>query len=128
MLVLWLATHVPFLARFLGKHRAKKVSFLPYVPSNINNKFRVANSFIQLESNFHKDNMKKLRCKHCSIPGCHSKFLVRLANHLTQKHELTDRAKTLLSIGKITKYQRDPCLWQRGWTQNNFSINQSASS
>jgi len=34
--------------------------------------------------------MKKLKCKHCPIPGCHSKFLVRLANHLTQVHELSE--------------------------------------
>ena len=34
--------------------------------------------------------MKKLECKHCPIPGCGSKYLVRLANHLTQVHELTE--------------------------------------
>jgi len=33
--------------------------------------------------------MKKLKCKGCPIPGCASKFLVRLANHLTQVQELT---------------------------------------
>ena len=34
--------------------------------------------------------MKKLKCKHFPIPGCVSKYLVRLANHLTQVHELTE--------------------------------------
>ena len=56
--------------------------FLPDLPLKINNKFRVANSFTQLVSNIRPVSMKKLKCKHCSIPGCHSKFLVRLANHL----------------------------------------------
>ena len=34
--------------------------------------------------------MKKRKCKHCPIPGCGSKYLFRLANHLTQVHELTE--------------------------------------
>ena len=29
-------------------------------------------------------------CRHCPIPGCHSNFLVQLANHLTQVHELLE--------------------------------------
>ena len=69
------------------KHRAEKIPFLPFLPDlplKINNKFRVANSFTQLVSNVRPVSMKKLKCKHCPIPGCHSKFLVRLANHLTQ--------------------------------------------
>ena len=28
--------------------------------------------------------------RHCPIPGCHSKFLIRLANHLTQVYELSE--------------------------------------
>ena len=56
----------------------------------ITNKCHIANRFTQLESNIRIVNMKKLKCKHCPIPGCGSKFLVRLANHLTQVHELTD--------------------------------------
>ena len=34
--------------------------------------------------------MKRLRCKHCPIPGCGSKFVVRLADDLSQVHELTE--------------------------------------
>ena len=34
--------------------------------------------------------MGKRVCRHCPIPGCHFKFLVRLANHLTQVHELSE--------------------------------------
>ena len=52
-------------------------------------KFCVTNSFVQLESNFHRDNMVRSRCKHCPIPGCGSKFLVRLADHSTRVHELS---------------------------------------
>ena len=46
--------------------------------------------------------MKKQKCKHCPIPGCGSKFLVRLANHLTQVHELTElERKHWLQIAEI---------------------------
>ena len=34
--------------------------------------------------------MGKRIFRHCPTPGCHSKFLVRLANHLTQVHELSE--------------------------------------
>ena len=34
--------------------------------------------------------MGKRVCRHCPIPGCHSNFLVQLANHLTQVHELLE--------------------------------------
>ena len=33
--------------------------------------------------------MVRRKCKHCPISGCGSKFLVRLADHLTRVHELT---------------------------------------
>ena len=58
--------------------------------------------FIQLESNIHIVNMKKLKCKHCPIPGCGSKYLVRLANHLHQVHELTElERKHWLQFAKL---------------------------
>ena len=69
------------------------ISLVPVVPSKINDKFRVANSFIQLVSNFRTVNMKKLKCKHCPVPGCGSKFLVRLANHLAQVHDFLSEIK-----------------------------------
>ena len=79
--------------------------FLPFLldlPLKINNKFRVANSFTQLVSNIRPVSMKKLKCKHCPIPGCRSKFLVRLANHLTQVHELSDiERKYWLQFAKL---------------------------
>ena len=34
--------------------------------------------------------MGKRICRHYPIPGCHSNFLVRLANHLTEVHELSE--------------------------------------
>ena len=65
-------------------------------------KCRVINSFAQLESNIRIVNMKKLKCKHCPIPGCGSKYLVRLANHLTQVHELTElERKYWLQFAKL---------------------------
>ena len=65
-------------------------------------KCRVINSFVQLESNICIVNMKKLKCKHCTIPGCGSKYLVRLANHLTQVHELTElERKYWLQFAKL---------------------------
>ena len=65
-------------------------------------KCRVINSFVQLESNICIVNMKKLKCKHCPIPGCGSKYLVRLANHLTQVHELTElERKYWLQFAKL---------------------------
>ena len=46
--------------------------------------------------------MKRLKCKHCPIPGCASKFLVRLANHLSQVHELTEmERKYWLQFAKL---------------------------
>ena len=33
--------------------------------------------------------MGKRVCRHCPIPGCGSKFLVPLADHLTRVHELS---------------------------------------
>ena len=33
---------------------------------------------IGLFSCFHRDNIVRRKCKHCSIPGCGSKFLIRL--------------------------------------------------
>ena len=32
--------------------------------------------------------MVRRKCKHCPIPGCGSKFLIRLADHLTRVHDL----------------------------------------
>ena len=76
--------------------------FLPDLPLKINNKFRVANSFTQLVSNIRPVSIKKLKCKHCPKPGCHSKFLVRLANHLTQVHELSEiERKYWLQFAKL---------------------------
>ena len=37
-------------------------------------KCRITNSFVQLDSNIGIVNMKKLKCKHCPIPSCGSKF------------------------------------------------------
>ena len=55
-----------------------------------------------MESNIRIVNMKKLNCKHCPIPGCGSKYLVRLANHLTQVHELTElERKYWLQFAKL---------------------------
>ena len=39
--------------------------------------------------------MKKLKCKHCPISGCGSKFLAKLSNHLRQVHELTELEKNI---------------------------------
>ena len=65
-------------------------------------KCRVINSFVQLESNICIVNMEKLKCKHCPIPGCGSKYLVRLANHFTQVHELTElERKYWLQFAKL---------------------------
>ena len=87
------------------KHRAKKVPFMPLVPvvpSKINDKFRVANRFVQFKVCFRTVNMKKLKCKHCPVPGCGSNFLVRLANHLAQVYELSDlERKYWLQFAKL---------------------------
>ena len=92
-------------ARFGEKHRVKKDAlYALYARSalEITNKFRFANSFVQLESNIRVVNMKKLKCKHRPIPGCGTKFLVRLANHLTQVHVLTElERKYWLQFAKI---------------------------
>jgi len=46
--------------------------------------------------------MKKLKCEHFPIPGCGSKFLVRLANHVTRVHELAElERKYWLQFAKL---------------------------
>ena len=115
-------------SRFLGKHRAKKVpflTFLPDLPSKINNTFCVTNSFIQWVSNFHRDNMVRRKCKHCPVPGCHSKFLVRLANHLTRVHELTEtERKYWLQFAKLQNTNVVCVCEKEDEPKTIFSINQ----
>ena len=117
-------------ARFLRKPRAKKVPFLPFLPDlplKINNKFRVANSFTQLVSNIRTVNMKKLKCKHCPIPGCHSQFLVQLANHLTQVHELSEiERKYWLQFTKLQNTNAIRVYDKEAEPKTIFSINESA--
>ena len=114
------------------KHRAKKMPFLPFLPFlpdlplKINNKFRVANSFTQLVANIRPVSMKKLKCKHCSIPGCHSKFLVRLANHLTQVHELSEiERKYWLQFAKLQNTNAIRVYDKEAEPKTIFSINES---
>jgi len=46
--------------------------------------------------------MVRRTCKNCRIPGCGSKCLVRLANHLTQVHELSEmERKYWLQFAKL---------------------------
>ena len=46
--------------------------------------------------------MVRRKCKHCPIRGCGSKFLVRLADHLTRVHELTEsERKYRLQFAKL---------------------------
>ena len=86
-------------ATFSRVPEKKNTQFLPFmplvpvVPSKINDKF---------VSQIDLFNMKKLKCKHCPVPGCGSKFLVRLANHLAQVHELSDlERKYWLQFAKL---------------------------
>ena len=61
------------------------VPFLPDVPdmpSKINNVYPLVSV-----------DMKKPKCKHCPIPGCHSKFLVRLANHAFGSVRLVNKVR-----------------------------------
>ena len=102
-------------ARFIHPSKDKKTTTItpkfcllcpwcPVAPSKVNEKFRVANSFIQLVSNFRTVKMKKLKCRRCPVPGCGSKFLVRLANHLDQVHELSEiERKHCLQFAKLKK-------------------------
>ena len=42
------------------------------------------------------------KCKHCPIPGCGSKLLFRLADHLTRVHDLTElERKYWLQFAKL---------------------------
>ena len=75
---------------FAETSRTRTVRRLPIGVLN-SHKLRVISGFIQLVSNVCTVNiMGKRVCRHCPIPGCHSKFLIRLANHLTQVHELSE--------------------------------------
>ena len=46
--------------------------------------------------------MVRRKCKNCPIPGYGSKFLVRLADHLTRVHELSElESKYWLQFAKL---------------------------
>ena len=46
--------------------------------------------------------MVRRKCKHCPIPDCGSKYLVRLADHLRLVHELTElERKYWLQFAKL---------------------------
>ena len=46
--------------------------------------------------------MVRRRCKHCPIPGCGSKLLIRLADHLTRVHDLPElERKYWLQFAKL---------------------------
>ena len=46
--------------------------------------------------------MVRRKCKHCPIPSWGSKYLVRLADHLTRIHELTElERKYWLQFAKL---------------------------
>ena len=46
--------------------------------------------------------MVRRKCKHFPISGCGSKYLVRLADHLTRVHELTElERKYWLQFAKL---------------------------
>ena len=67
-----------------------------------NYKFHIITGFVQLSLNFYTINMVKRKCKHCPIPGCGSKFLVRLADHLTRVHGLSElERKYWLQFAKL---------------------------
>ena len=87
-----------------GKTQGQICPLCPFCPESPRNfdKFRIVNSLVQLESKSCIVNMKKLKCKHCPIPGCGSKFLVRLADHLPRVRELTElERKYWLQFGKL---------------------------
>ena len=57
--------------------------------------------------------MVQRKCKHCPIPGCGSKFLVRLADHLTRVHELTEwERKYWLQFVKL-QYTNVVCFYEK---------------
>ena len=83
------------------KHNAKEWRFWRFRRFWLD-KCSFTNRFIQLLSNFHRDNMVRRKCKHCPIPGCGSKFLVRLADHLTHVHGLSElERKYWLQFAKL---------------------------
>ena len=46
--------------------------------------------------------MVQRKCKYCPIPGCGSKFLVRLADHLTRVQDLSElERKYWLQFAKL---------------------------
>lgn len=79
-----------FILLFLSTVLASTLfSSLPEVPLRTTINFILQTVLIIL-IHFHTVNMKRLKCEHCTIPGCGSKFLVRLANHLAKVHELSE--------------------------------------
>ena len=109
------------------KHNAKMWRFWLSFPVKLTISFVLQNSFIQLESNFHRDNMVRRKCKHCPIPGCGSKFLVRLADHLTRVHELPGiERKYWLQFAKLQNTDVVRVYEKEAGPKTIFSINQRA--
>ena len=70
--------------------------------------------------------MGKRVCCHRPISGCHSKFLVRLANHLTQVHELTEiERKYWLQFAKLQNTNAIRVYDKEAEPKTIFSINES---
>ena len=58
--------------------------------------------------------MVRRKCKHCPIPGCSSKFLIRLADHLTRIHDLSElERKYWLQFAKLQNTSAI-CVYNKG--------------
>ena len=70
-------------------------------------------------------NMGKRVCRHCPIPGCGSKFLVPLADHLTRVHELSGiERKYWLQFAKLQNTNVVRVYEKEAGPKTIFSINQ----
>ena len=71
--------------------------------------------------------MVRRKCKHCPIPGCGSKFLVRLADHLTRVNELPGiERKYWLQFAKLQNTDVVRLYEKEAGPKTIFSINQRA--
>ena len=114
--------------RFLGKHNAKLWHFWLSFRVKL-----VINSVLQTVlfscNPTFTENMVRRKCKHCPIPGCGSKFLARLTDHLTRVHELTElECKYWLQFAKLQNTNVVRVYDKETEPETIFFINESACS
>ena len=97
-------TRVAFMTKSEKKKELKKSLLSLFVPlsAEIIYKFENDKGFVYFQFTFQAINMLRRRCRNCPVPFCPSKVLVKLSNHLSQVHGLSQlERKYWLQFAKL---------------------------